>query len=488
MARLGVGGPPSVPAVARTVGHSLEGLAFLGAVLVLHALDRAGPHVRWALPLVALAAVLEQPAVQLRLAGGDLRRRAWPRLALMLATVTASFYLIGWGPLLSFAFVGVTVLQLRVSEARVWRPALVGTVVCLGAGQAATALGWVHSYLPAGLAQVAGVFGAFVSVALIRVVGVLGEQREAAEAAVLVSEERFRALVQDSGDVIALLDTDGSVRYVSPAVRVLTGVEPADLAGGRFRDWLVDDDLPIAEAVFAAASADPGGRHRCEVRLRHSDGTVRWVEATLRNLTRNPAVDGLVANLRDITERRATTDRLNFEANHDALTGVLNRTAFLRDLRRTFAAGPTAVLLVDLDGLKAINDTFGHGAGDAAIVAAAGMLRRSVLGSDVLGSDVLGSDVVGRLGGDEFGVVLPGVGTIDRAVAVAERLLVELERPVRFADHTLRVRASVGIAVTDDLTTDAAALLTHADTAMYRAKRRGSHSYEVHLPDVPAWR
>jgi diguanylate cyclase (GGDEF)-like protein len=212
--------------------------------------------------------------------------------------------------------------------------------------------------------------------------------------------------------------------------------------------------------------------------LLHSDGEYRWVEATLRNLTYNPAVDGLVANLRDITERRAVVDRLNFDANHDALTGVLNRAAFLRELHDVCATGPTAVLFVDLDGLKRINDSLGHGAGDAAIIAAAGMLQRSVLGSDA----------VGRLGGDEFGIILPGVDSVDRPVAVAERLLVEMDRPVRYDDHTLRVRASIGIAVTDGLCPDATGLLTRADAAMYRAKRLGSHSYEVHRDDLPAWR
>jgi diguanylate cyclase (GGDEF)-like protein/PAS domain S-box-containing protein len=438
----------------------------------------AGPVFWLAVPFIVLAAVLEQPAVQVRLAGGDLARRSLLRLALMLGTVTAIFYLIGWGPLLAFSFAGVAVLQMRVSAARIWRPALVGTVISLGAGQAAVAAGWVHSYLSPGLAQASGAFGAFVSVTLIRIVGLLGEQREAAEREVRASGERFRALVQDSCDVIALIDTDGTVKYVSPGVRNLIGVEPDDLVGGRFREWILPADLPVAQANLAAALADPGGQHRVEVRVRHSDGRQLWVESTVRNLTDNPAVDGLVANLRDITDRLAAVDRLNFDANHDALTGLANRAAFLRELHEVFAAGPAAVLFVDLDGLKGINDTLGHGAGDAAIIAAAGMLQRSVLGSDVCG----------RLGGDEFGVILPGVDTVDRAVAVAERVLVEMDRPVGHDGHTLQVRASIGIAVADDRCPDATSLLSRADAAMYRAKRRGTHSYEVHLTDAPAWR
>lgn len=483
-----VGMPPRLATVGRLLGPSLEGLSFLGAGLLLHALGRAGPVFWLAVPFIVLAAVLEQPAVQLRLAGGDLERRPVLRLALMLGAATAIFYLIGWGPVLSFAFVGVTVLQMRVSTARVWRPALAGTVLSIGAGQTAVAAGWVHSYLDPGLAQVTGAFGAVISVALIRIIGLLAEQREAAEHAVRVSGERFRALVQDACDVIALIDTDGTVKYVSPGVRNLIGVEPDDLVGGRFREWILPEDLPVAQANLAAALADPGGQHRVEVRVRHSDGRVRWVESTVRNLTDNPAVDGLVANLRDITERRAAVDRLNFDANHDALTGLANRAAFLRELDEVFAAGPTAVLFVDLDGLKGINDTLGHGAGDATIIAAAGMLQRSVLGSDMCRRPGGDAAVCGRLGGDEFGIILPGVDTIDRAVALADRILMEMDRPVGYDGHTLRIRASIGIAVTDDRCPDATSLLSRADAAMYRAKRRGAHSYEVHLTDAPAWR
>jgi diguanylate cyclase (GGDEF)-like protein/PAS domain S-box-containing protein len=463
--------PPRLVAAGRVVPPSLEGPAFLVAGLVLNAFGMAGPLFWWSVPFMVLAALLDRSAVQRWLAGGELPRRAGLRLAIMLGTVATVLYLVGWGPLLSFAFIGVTAHHMRVSGARIWRQGLVGTLIVIGAGQAAVAARWVPSYLPEDLAQASGLTGAFVSVVLIRIIGLLGEQREAAEAAVRASEERFRALVQDSCDVIALVDIEGTVVYVSPGVHHLLGVEQADLISGRFDGWLLPADLPVGIQVFEAALTDPGGQHRCEIRMRHTDGRYRWVEATLRNLTDNPAVNGLVANLRDITERRAVVDRLNFDANHDALTGLLNRAAFLRELHRVFAAGPAAVLFLDLDGLKGVNDTFGHGAGDATIIAAAGMLQRSVLGSDV----------TGRLGGDEFAIILPGSGTIDHAVTVAERLLVEFDRPVSYDDHTLRVRVSVGIAVTDDHCPDATTLLNRADAAMYRAKRRGTHSYEVHI-------
>jgi diguanylate cyclase (GGDEF)-like protein/PAS domain S-box-containing protein len=305
--------------------------------------------------------------------------------------------------------------------------------------------------------------------------------RTAAEAVVRSREERFRALVQDSCDVVSVVDRDGRALYVSPAIHQITGFPAEDFVGIGYGEWVHPDDLADADRLTAQALADPGGQHRVELRTRHADGGLRWLEVTLRNLLDNPAVAGLVATCRDVTERRAIHERLAYDANHDPLTGLSNRAAFLRGLEQIWAdglngAGPPAVLFLDLDGFKQVNDNLGHHCGDTLIVAVAAMLRRSVLGSDI----------VGRLGGDEFGIVLPGIDSPDNAITVAKRVLAEMDRPVLVSGQEVYARASVGVAIAGPGCASADELLQHADIAMYNAKRRKTHSFQVYADGLPA--
>ena len=397
----------------------------------------------------------------------------------------AMVYLCGWGPLLVIVFIIAATLYLDRFGSTAWRPAALWTVIVLGAGQAGIALGWIYCYLSPTIAQTAGFLGAQTSVLLIRILGKSVEQRERAEAEVRRREERFRALVQDSSDVVSIIDRAGRTRYVSPAIEHLTGMRPDEFMAAEYQRWLHTDDHADAAEVFEQALADPGGEHRIELRLWHANGELRWMEVTLRSLLDNPAVDGLVATYRDVTERRAIQERLLHDANHDLLTGLSNRAAFLRGLQDSFrdAEPPRtpAVLFVDLDGFKLVNDTHGHQSGDALIIAVAAMLRRSVLGSDI----------VGRLGGDEFGIVLTGVSSSDDAVTVAKRILAEMDHPVPVGEHQLYARASIGVAVAGPGDTDADQLLHRADIAMYGAKRRRTHSFQLYVdgmrdPDVDA--
>jgi diguanylate cyclase (GGDEF)-like protein len=220
--------------------------------------------------------------------------------------------------------------------------------------------------------------------------------------------------------------------------------------------------------------SDPGHQHHDELRVCHAGGGFHWVEATVRNLTDNPAVGGIVANLRDITERKAIQGRLAYDASHDALTGLANRATLLRELETAFtehrATGRAlAVVFVDLDGFKQVNDQFGHEAGDTLIVAVAAMLKRAVPGADP----------VGRLGGDEFGIVLGDLREPPDVTAVAERILAEMAQPVGAAGHEIYARASIGLAISSSACASANDLLRHADLAMYHAKRRGTHTYHL---------
>ncbi len=300
------------------------------------------------------------------------------------------------------------------------------------------------------------------------------EERAAGEA-IAASEARFRALVQHSSDAITIVDAGGRCLYVSPSVHTQFGYEPSDALGRRMQDFVHPEDLPIVTAALRDAQRAPA---TLRYRARHADGSWRQVESVGRDLRDEPAVRGIVFNTRDVTERAELEAALVRQAFHDALTGLANRAYFGDRLREALARAQTAgnpgrvaVLVLDLDGFKAVNDSFGHAAGDALLVEVADRLLQATRGGDA----------VARLGGDEFAILVERVQEDADAAAVAERVIAALEPSFTVGGRRTDVGVSVGIArgssvpdaPLDGATLDASALLRNADVAMYEAKARG---------------
>ncbi|WP_127507538.1 sensor domain-containing diguanylate cyclase [Actinoplanes solisilvae] len=297
--------------------------------------------------------------------------------------------------------------------------------------------------------------------------------QEEAAAELRRREERYRALVQDSCDVINVVDRNGVLDSVSPAVQAVMGYHSYDLTGTNYYDLIHPDDVYALRAFHDSGQSE----QRTEVRTRHADGSWHWHDVTMRDLTGQPAVGGIVISHRDVTERREFQDLLQHEAAHDVLTGLLNRGALLKALDRALAALPDnrrlAVLFIDLNDFKPINDTLGHEAGDNLLVAVATALQRSVLGSDS----------VGRMGGDEFAVVLGDITSEENAIAVAGRIQAALAEVVIIGGAALRCTASIGIGLTTPDCAGTDELLRRADTAMYQAKRAKGIGWAVYGDD-----
>jgi diguanylate cyclase (GGDEF)-like protein/PAS domain S-box-containing protein len=289
-------------------------------------------------------------------------------------------------------------------------------------------------------------------------------------------EAHYRTLVDGSSDVISIVSLDGRVLYVSPAAHHVFGYRPEDLVGTRLPLHSHPDDMtPLMQAVEGlrqeAESGDRGPSRRVSCRVRAADGGWRHVESTISH---HP--EGLVFSSRDVTERVALQARLEHLAFHDALTGLPNRALFTDRVahalrKRTVGTTPPAVLFLDLDGFKAVNDSTGHAMGDALLIQAAHRLQASVRAGDT----------VARLGGDEFGALLEGEAGAcpSRAREVAERILSALTKPYRIGSSDAVVSASIGIAVAmPGITPDD--LLDHADQAMYEAKTAGKGRIRMH--------
>jgi diguanylate cyclase (GGDEF)-like protein/PAS domain S-box-containing protein len=283
------------------------------------------------------------------------------------------------------------------------------------------------------------------------------------------SEQRIRALVELSRDVVTVLDRDLRVRWQAASIHRLLGQEPDTLLGTPIAEIVHPDDRALFED-FLQASIDGRTSSTIRARFHHADGRWCHVEIVAENLFAEPAVEGLVLNIRDISERKAFEDELRHQAFHDALTGLANRALFEDRLRHALAGTlrtqrTLAVLFLDLDDFKTINDSLGHRAGDS--------LLRGVAGR--IDSLIRPTDTAARLGGDEFAVLVDHVSTQEEVEAMGARLLEALGRPFLLDGRELTVTASIGVALSDGAVA-ADELLRNADMAMYAAKAAGKNA------------
>ncbi|WP_435841931.1 putative bifunctional diguanylate cyclase/phosphodiesterase [Streptomyces fragilis] len=295
-------------------------------------------------------------------------------------------------------------------------------------------------------------------------------------------ENHFRSLVQGSSDVIMIAAPTGRLKYVSDASQGVYGLSPEELVGRELAGLIHPEDLPgvlheLRRFLAAGPPADP--TTRIEYRFRSGGGGWLNVESTV-----NRHQGGLILNSRDVTERVRLQAQLQHNAEHDPLTDLPNRALFTRRVgqalagRRTSDQG-TAVLFIDLDGFKAVNDTIGHQAGDELLVQAARRLQEAVRQGDT----------AARLGGDEFAALIVGDGVSDRAarerhiVELADRLRLRLSQPYDIEGNDVRVAASIGVAFAEP-GIGAGELLRNADLAMYRAKAAGKDRVELYAPQM----
>jgi diguanylate cyclase (GGDEF)-like protein/PAS domain S-box-containing protein len=299
------------------------------------------------------------------------------------------------------------------------------------------------------------------------------DAKERQRRAVDLVEARFASLIRNASDAIMIVDADGRIEYASPAMQRTFGLWNDDLVGRRLGEIWREADRERIAAFLAEVTATQGVSIG-PVELSLGTKAKRFIaECVGSNLLDDPAVKGLALNLRDVTERKALEDQLRQLAFHDPLTLLANRSLFRNrvehalDLSRR-TRDQLAVLIIDLDNFKNVNDSLGHDIGDRLLQTAAQRLVKCTRAADT----------VARLGGDEFAVLLEGVSTLEQAEKIAASVTEAFREPFTIDGNDLLVTASVGVALSEP-GHDTEALLRNADIAMYGAKSSGKGRHVV---------
>jgi diguanylate cyclase (GGDEF)-like protein/PAS domain S-box-containing protein len=291
-------------------------------------------------------------------------------------------------------------------------------------------------------------------------------------------EARFSALVENSSDLVTIVDRAGTILYQTPSVARVLGWDADKFGATNFVAALHDSDQPRWRTIVDFLVEDSAGEMVAEWQVRHADGSWRFLQSIITNLIHEPSVGGLVLNSRDITAQKTLEDQLRHLAFHDQLTGLANRALFAEHLdqalrRQSRTGSGLAVLFIDLDEFKTVNDLHGHMLGDELLKQAAERLRTTLRTADA----------IARIGGDEFAAIFEGVGPGLDASA-AERVIEAFAQPFLIESSEVFVTASMGMALNDSGTESAEDLMRNADLAMYAAKTANKGRYEVFSTDM----
>ena len=282
-------------------------------------------------------------------------------------------------------------------------------------------------------------------------------------------------LVKHASDIVARLDRNGMAQFLSPAVGTILGQAPEDLLGENIWTHVQPADRERARRYYEQLLDQPGKRLALELNFQHKNGDRRILELHATNLLDDAEVEAIILNARDITERKGLEGQLEHQALHDALTGLPNRRLFVDRLEHALSRShrhrqPVAVMFLDLDRFKLINDTLGHDMGDRLLLMVAERLKTCVRVEDT----------VARLGGDEFTILIEEVTEQYNPTEVAKRIVVLLEGPFELAGHEVTIGTSIGIVQSVGAESSPSDMLRDADVAMYRAKQNGKGRYECY--------
>ncbi|MFE2142124.1 putative bifunctional diguanylate cyclase/phosphodiesterase [Streptomyces sp. NPDC059456] len=477
------GAPGSVPRAALSLAYPLLDIALVSMVLVLHfrRSEANRSAVNTAIAALALTvlsdALFTSPLLSAEYQSGQLLDAGWFAGSLLLAYAP-------WGARRIHPDPGVP--GIARADRPVSRP-ITGSLPALTPYLAAAVctLGILYNVVDGRKVDRVVVFtGCTVVLALVIRQGIMLIDNIALTQELAQKENHFRSLVQGSSDVIMIAAPTGTLRYVSPAAAGVYGREAEELVGTELATLIHPHDLGrVVHEVRRFLAAPPAEEPTTRIECRFKSGSGEWlnVESTV-----NRHQGGLILNSRDVTERVRLQAQLQHSAEHDPLTDLPNRALFTRRVRQALTgrrAGDhsTAVLFIDLDGFKAVNDTIGHQAGDELLTEAAHRLQDSVRAGDT----------AARLGGDEFAALILGDGNRDRSAReyqvheIADRLRTTLSQPYRIAGSEVRVAASIGVAFADPGITPSD-LMRNADLAMYRAKAGGKDRVELYAPQMQA--
>lgn len=327
-------------------------------------------------------------------------------------------------------------------------------------------------------------------------------EKRRVEEALRLSEQKFRTLVEQANDIIYTLNLAGEFEYLSPNLLDTLGYQPEQISGTYISSIVHPEDLAHCEAFLHRLLSSREKQLGLEYRVKHADGNWRWHVTNASPLFEaDGSLRGMLGIGRDISARKAAESRIIYLAQHDTLTGLLNRKSFFEVLERHLnmdaadsahsqdgarsqavpsgeqpprpqqpqASGTLALMFIDLDRFKSINDTHGHLAGDHVLRVVADRLRGAVRDTDC----------IGRIGGDEFLVLLPGMLELGTVLRTAEKIIRQIRSPIVMDALRLQLSCSIGIALAPQHARDANTLVRLADAAMYQAKRRGRDQVSV---------